>query len=90
MSVSAYKGEVSTYGRKKCSFSREIAGTAVWCPLMGGVHIAEVSVSRSRFNCILDFTGACHGQRGGVVISLVCQIFNQWFGPGLCCFLVVS
>ena len=27
------------------SFSGEIAGTADWCPLMGGVRLREVSVS---------------------------------------------
>ena len=38
--------EVSAYGRLKIqSFSRKIAGTAVWCLLMGGVHLWEMSVS---------------------------------------------
>ena len=38
--------EVSAYGRlEMSSFSREIAGKAIWCPFMGGVRSREVSVS---------------------------------------------
>ena len=38
--------EVSAKGRFKIkSFSREIAGTAGWCPLVRGLGLWEVSVS---------------------------------------------
>ena len=46
MGVRVRLGEESAYGRIKMqSFSREIAGTAVWRLLMGGVRLREVSVS---------------------------------------------
>ena len=46
MGVRVHLQKVATYGRlQMSSFSGEIAGTTVWCLLMGGARLREVSVS---------------------------------------------
>ena len=53
MGVHIHLREVSAYRRvKKYSFGRETAGTAVWCPLMGGVCLWKVSVSEGSTVCV--------------------------------------
>ena len=45
MGVRVRLREMSAYGRlKMLTFSREIAGTAVWCLLMGDVHALMAGV----------------------------------------------
>ena len=49
MGVRVRLREASAYGRLKIlSFSREIAGTAVWCEVMGGVRLREVPLAEVR------------------------------------------
>ena len=56
MGVRVRLQEVSDYGRLRMwSFSREIAGTAVWCPLMRGVRSREMSVKADLHSTILAY-----------------------------------
>ena len=52
MGVCVRLGDVSAYGRLRMwSFSTEIAETIVLSPLVGGVHLREVSVSGGSTIC---------------------------------------